>query len=62
MVAMACLIERSLSQDPDGDVRIAFEPGGIICTVDAPLAPDGLPSAGSGQEAPEFEVGERPEG
>jgi two-component sensor histidine kinase len=37
------LIERSLSQDLDGDVRIAFEPGGVICTVDAPLASDSPP-------------------
>ena len=40
------LIERSLALDLEGDVRIAFEPGGIICTVDAPFVPDGPPSPG----------------
>jgi two-component sensor histidine kinase len=32
------LIERSLAQDLDGDVRIAFALTGVICTVDAPIA------------------------
>jgi two-component sensor histidine kinase len=41
------LIERSLAQDLDGEVRIAFEPGGVTCTVDAPLAPDGAASPDS---------------
>jgi PAS domain S-box-containing protein len=31
------LVERSLAQDLDGDVRIEFAPGGVTCTVDAPL-------------------------
>jgi two-component sensor histidine kinase len=31
------LIERSLASDLDGEVRITFEPGGLVCTVDAPL-------------------------
>jgi two-component sensor histidine kinase len=31
------LIERSLAQDLDGQVTIAFRPGGVICTVDASL-------------------------
>jgi two-component sensor histidine kinase len=31
------LIERSLAQDLDGEVRIEFAPGGLVCTVDAPL-------------------------
>ena len=31
------LIERSLAQDLDGSVRIAFMPGGVVCRVDAPL-------------------------
>ncbi|MDQ4136333.1 MAG: PAS domain S-box protein, partial [Pseudomonadota bacterium] len=31
------LIERSLAQDLDGEVRIAFAPTGVVCTVDAPL-------------------------
>ena len=32
------LIERSLAQDLDGDVRIEFARTGIVCSVDAPLA------------------------
>jgi two-component sensor histidine kinase len=31
------LIERSLAQDLDGKVEIAFAPSGVICTVDAPV-------------------------
>ncbi|MET0743790.1 MAG: sensor histidine kinase [Microvirga sp.] len=31
------LIERSLAQDLDGEVTIAFAPQGVICTVDAPI-------------------------
>jgi two-component sensor histidine kinase len=31
------LIERSLAQELNGEVRILFEPTGVICTVDAPL-------------------------
>jgi two-component sensor histidine kinase len=41
------LIERSLALDLDGDVRIGFAPGGVTCTVDAPLAPSGPQPAGS---------------
>jgi two-component sensor histidine kinase len=33
----ARLIERSLAQDLNGEVRIEFAPEGITCTVDAPL-------------------------
>jgi two-component sensor histidine kinase len=32
------LIERSLAQDLDGAVAITFDPAGVICTVDAPIA------------------------
>jgi two-component sensor histidine kinase len=32
------LIERSLAQDLDGEVEIAFAPTGVVCTVDAPVA------------------------
>ncbi|NBJ10116.1 HWE histidine kinase domain-containing protein [Microvirga arsenatis] len=32
------LIERSLAQDLNGKATIDFAPGGIVCTVDAPLA------------------------
>jgi PAS domain S-box-containing protein len=31
------LIERSLASDLDGEVRISFEPTGLVCNVDAPL-------------------------
>jgi two-component sensor histidine kinase len=31
------LIERSLAQDLGGQVEIAFEPAGVVCSVDAPL-------------------------
>jgi len=41
------LIERSLAHDLDGDVRITFESGGIVCTVEAPLVPDTPASPGS---------------
>ncbi len=41
------LIERSLALDLDGDVRIAFAPTGVICTVEAPLMADAAPSTGS---------------
>jgi two-component sensor histidine kinase len=32
------LIERTLAQDLDGRVEIAFAPTGVVCTVDAPVA------------------------
>jgi two-component sensor histidine kinase len=32
------LIERSLAQDLDGQVDIAFAPSGVVCTVNAPVA------------------------
>ncbi|KFG67294.1 sensor histidine kinase [Microvirga sp. BSC39] len=32
------LIERSLANDLDGQVEIAFAPTGVVCTVDAPVA------------------------
>ena len=31
------LIERSLAQDLNGEVRIAFTETGVVCTVDAPV-------------------------
>ena len=34
------LIERSLAQDLNGEARIDFAPGGVVCTVDAPLVSD----------------------
>ena len=37
------LIERSLAQELDGDVTIAFAPGGVVCTIDAPLSAPGEP-------------------
>jgi two-component sensor histidine kinase len=32
------LIERTLANDLDGQVEIAFAPAGVVCTVDAPVA------------------------
>jgi len=32
------LIERSLAQELDGVVSILFAPGGVVCTIDAPLS------------------------
>jgi PAS domain S-box-containing protein len=37
------LIERSLAMDLEGDVRIEFAPGGVVCTVNAPLLPNNPP-------------------
>ncbi len=34
------LLERSLAADLDGEVQIAFEPSGVVCRIDAPLATD----------------------
>jgi two-component sensor histidine kinase len=31
------LIERGLSAEMGGDVRMLFEPAGMVCTIDAPL-------------------------
>jgi two-component sensor histidine kinase len=31
------LIERSLAQDLNGEVRIQFTEAGVVCTVDAPM-------------------------
>ena len=33
------LIERSLAQDLDGEVRIEYAPTGLVCAVEAPLPP-----------------------
>jgi two-component sensor histidine kinase len=32
------LIERSLADELEGQVRIAFAATGVVCTIDAPLA------------------------
>ena len=32
------LIERSLARELNGDVQIMFNPEGVLCTVDVPLA------------------------
>ena len=31
------MIERGLSAELQGDVRLAYEPAGVVCTIDAPL-------------------------
>jgi PAS domain S-box-containing protein len=33
------LIERGMSRELDAEVRLDFEPAGVICTIDAPLRP-----------------------
>ncbi|HKN28733.1 MAG TPA: HWE histidine kinase domain-containing protein [Roseiarcus sp.] len=35
------LLERSLASDLDGEVQLAFEPSGLVCLIDAPLATEG---------------------
>jgi len=32
------LVERTLAQDLDGEVRLDFRPEGLVCTIEAPLA------------------------
>ncbi|WP_243371470.1 PAS domain-containing sensor histidine kinase [Microvirga solisilvae] len=41
------LIERSLASDLQGHVMIDFAPGGVVCTIDAPMDESGLPVYGS---------------
>ena len=31
------LIEKALAMELNGDVRISYEPSGVICVIDAPL-------------------------
>jgi two-component sensor histidine kinase len=38
------LIERGIASELRGIVKLSFEPGGVVCTIDAPL-PQGLPNA-----------------
>ena len=33
------LIERGMARELDAEVRLDFEPGGVICSIDAPLRP-----------------------
>lgn len=33
------LVERTLAQDLDGEVRLEFRPEGLVCSIDAPLSP-----------------------
>lgn len=35
------LIERGLSLELEGEVRVDFDPSGVICTMDIPLAAAG---------------------
>jgi len=41
------MIERGLAAELGGTVKIAFEPGGLVCVVDAPLPEVGPPEVGS---------------
>ncbi len=36
------LIERSLARELAGEVTLAYEPSGVVCTIDAPVPPPGL--------------------
>lgn len=36
------LIERSLARELEGKVELLYEPGGVVCTIDAPVPPPGL--------------------
>ncbi len=36
------LIERSLARELAGEVHLAFEPSGVVCTIEAPVPPPGL--------------------
>jgi two-component sensor histidine kinase len=31
------LVERGLASELGGTVRLAYEPGGLVCTIEAPL-------------------------
>jgi two-component sensor histidine kinase len=37
------LIERSLTRELGGQVRIDYASGGVVCTIDVPLRPDDAP-------------------
>ncbi|MGF9758152.1 PAS domain S-box protein [Microvirga sp. 0TCS3.31] len=39
------LIERSLATDVGGDVRLTYEPGGVVCVMNVPLRDEGSPSS-----------------
>ena len=32
------MIERAIEAEHDGDVEMRFEPTGLVCTIDVPLA------------------------
>lgn len=36
------LIERSLARELAGEVKLGYEPTGVVCTIDAPVPPPGL--------------------
>jgi two-component sensor histidine kinase len=36
------LIERSLARELAGEVNLSYEPGGVVCTIEAPVPPPGL--------------------
>ncbi len=41
------VIERGLSLELDGEVRLDFEPGGVVCTIDLPLGSANITERGS---------------
>jgi two-component sensor histidine kinase len=42
------VIERGLSLELDGEVRLDFEPGGVVCMIDIPLDLANIRERGSG--------------
>ena len=42
------LIERSLARELAGEVELLYEPGGVVCTIKAPVPPPGLLERKSG--------------
>lgn len=48
------LIERSLASDLQGQVKIEFDPAGVVCTIDAPMDERGLPAHGNPLKTPSF--------
>lgn len=46
------LIERSLARELAGEVSLAFDPGGVVCTIVAPVPPPGLLERKGGTDVP----------
>ena len=46
------LIERSLARELAGEVNLAFDPAGVVCTIVAPVPPPGLLERKGGTDVP----------